>query len=124
MNARSHHLLYAMDRLLAMLLLMATLPLTALVAVVTLCLCRRSPFVAHLRVGKNGEPFRIWKFRTMWGAVVQVDELELKGKNDPRITSGWARLCRKYSLDELPQLAQVVLGKMSLVGPRPITRKE
>ena len=60
----------------------------------------------------------------MWGVATEADEPELKGKNDARITSSWARLCRKYSLDELPQLAQVVFGQMSLVGPRPITRKE
>jgi exopolysaccharide biosynthesis polyprenyl glycosylphosphotransferase len=80
------------------------------------------------RVGKDGETFKIYKFRTM---VVDAEEriAELREKNefdgvlfkmrrDPRITAIGARL-RKLSLDELPQLFNVLLGDMSLVGPRP-----
>jgi lipopolysaccharide/colanic/teichoic acid biosynthesis glycosyltransferase len=74
-------------------------------------------FFRQVRVGRFGEPFRIFKFRTMF-----LDS-EAKGRQitigeDPRIT--WSgRLLRKYKLDELPQLLNVVKGEMSLVGPRP-----
>ena len=75
-------------------------------------------FFRQERVGKNGKIFKIFKFRTM------VDNAEKKGisfatpKNDPRITRTGAIL-RRYKMDELPQLINVFLGEMSLVGPRP-----
>ena len=85
-------------------------------------------FYTQERVGKDGCHFRMFKFRSM---VTNADELleklkaqnEIKGamfkmKNDPRITKV-GRFIRKYSLDELPQLLNVVGGSMSIVGPRP-----
>ncbi|MFB9278549.1 sugar transferase [Cohnella cellulosilytica] len=80
------------------------------------------------RLGKDGKPFRIYKFRSMiGGAEKQMDRIrhlnEVEGamfkiKNDPRITRT-GRFLRKTSLDELPQLFNVLRGDMSLVGPRP-----
>jgi len=70
------------------------------------------------RVGLHNEPFRMYKFRTMY---VQTEEEERKGwthKDDPRITK-IGRFLRKTSLDEFPQLFNVLKGDMSLVGPRP-----
>jgi lipopolysaccharide/colanic/teichoic acid biosynthesis glycosyltransferase len=80
------------------------------------------------RIGKDGEPFTIVKFRTMvidaeeqLGSLVDLGGLEqpaFKIRDDPRVTRA-GRLLRRSSLDELPQLVNVLRGEMSLVGPRP-----
>ena len=86
-------------------------------------------FFHQIRVGKDGKEFRIWKFRSMFvDAEARLAEFEalnenvgggmFKMKQDPRVTSV-GRIIRRYSLDELPQLFNVVNGTMSLVGPRP-----
>jgi lipopolysaccharide/colanic/teichoic acid biosynthesis glycosyltransferase len=85
-------------------------------------------FYRQERVGKDGSPFPMFKFRTMQvGAETMLasllDQSEGQGplfklRSDPRITSVGAKL-RKYSIDELPQLVNVLRGEMSLVGPRP-----
>jgi len=76
-----------------------------------------SIFFKQTRVGKEGKHFKVLKFRTM---VVDAEKLGAKVTtgNDPRITPVGAFL-RKYKLDELPQLLNVLIGNMSLVGPRP-----
>jgi lipopolysaccharide/colanic/teichoic acid biosynthesis glycosyltransferase len=56
--------------------------------------------------------------------VSSGNELQLKESEDPRVTSRFAALCRKYSVDELPQLWHVVRGDMALIGPRPLTARE
>ena len=100
-------------------------------------LSRRSPFVAHLRVGRYGKPFWTVKLRSMW----KLDEQEPaaggwieyvvaepfeddKDGTDPRVANRFAAFCRRHSIDELPQLWHVACGEMSLVGPRPLTRSE
>lgn len=90
-------------------------------------------FYSQTRLGKDGREFQMWKFRSrVSGADKMVDELvpynEVAGamfkiKNDPRITR-IGRVLRKYSLDELPQLYNVLIGDMSLVGPRPPLPRE
>lgn len=91
----------------------------------------------HIRIGKNGKPFPCFKFRTMCNnAEKKLQELlandaearaewekDFKLKNDPRITKSGAFL-RRTSLDELPQLLNVLRGEMSLVGPRPVIEAE
>ena len=85
-------------------------------------------FYSQTRIGKNGKPFKMWKFRSMIvNADKMVEQLEeqneidgamFKIKDDPRVTK-IGHVIRKYSLDELPQLWNVLKGDMSLVGPRP-----
>ena len=85
-------------------------------------------FFRQVRVGRDGRRFKVWKFRTMVvDAETKRAELEhlsegpgllFKLKEDPRVTRS-GRILRRYSLDELPQLFNVIIGEMSLVGPRP-----
>jgi lipopolysaccharide/colanic/teichoic acid biosynthesis glycosyltransferase len=87
-------------------------------------------FYRQTRVGLKGNHFKVWKFRTMVQNASQLQQqLEarnevdggvlFKMKNDPRITR-IGKILRKYSLDELPQIFNVLRGEMSLVGPRPL----
>lgn len=76
-----------------------------------------SVFFRQERVGRYGKPFRIYKFRTMC-IDAEAKGMQITVGADPRITRSGA-LLRKYKLDELPQLLNVVTGEMSLVGPRP-----
>ena len=91
-------------------------------------------FYGHIRIGKNGRPFKMWKFRSMYmNADKMIDLLtpeqakqyytEFKIDNDPRITK-IGNFLRKTSLDELPQLFNVLCNDMSLVGPRPLIESE
>lgn len=92
-----------------------------------------SVFFYQTRIGKNEKPFRMYKFRSMVSNAEEklkelLDKNEIQGamfkmKNDPRITKV-GKFIRKTSLDELPQLVNVLKGEMSLVGPRPPLPRE
>jgi putative colanic acid biosynthesis UDP-glucose lipid carrier transferase len=75
----------------------------------------------QIRYGLGGKDFLIWKFRTMY-AVESSEEFKQAKQNDPRITKV-GKVLRKTSLDELPQLINVITGSMSIVGPRPHPEK-
>ena len=118
----------AVDVVASAMLLVLFAPLMALIAIAVKTASRGPALFSQLRVGKDGRLFRFYKFRTMVdGAhllherVLRFNECDgpaLKIANDPRM-HGLGPLLRQSSLDELPQLWNVLLGDMSLVGPRP-----
>ena len=126
------------DRSLSFLLIVTSFPLLISIAVAIVLDSRGPFFFTQNRTGKNGKAFRIYKFRSMFvdNAKRMADYLDndtrakeewgkfRKIKNhDPRVTRV-GRFIRRFSLDELPQLFNVFLGKMSLVGPRPYLFEE
>jgi exopolysaccharide biosynthesis polyprenyl glycosylphosphotransferase len=127
----------AMDLLLTSILIAAILPLLAILALLICIDSRGSAFYRQMRVGQDGVRFMALKFRTMHGdgekrlAEVLARDPELRAEYeefhklavDPRVTRV-GRFLRKYSLDELPQLWNVFVGDMSLVGPRPYLARE
>ena len=121
------------DRCAAAVALTALSPLLLAIAMAIRFHDKGPALFKQTRVGKDGEPFKIYKFRTMVvDAEARLAELRAKNesdgalfkiRNDPRVTAIGAWL-RKWSLDELPQFFNVMLGEMSLVGPRPALPNE
>jgi exopolysaccharide production protein ExoY len=111
-------------------------PLMALISVAIVVSSPGNPFFLHPRVGQGGRVFRCIKFRTMYpdaetrlfdDAELYVNyvagDFKLRSQNDPRLFR-FGRVLRRTSLDELPQVFNVILGHMSLVGPRPVVPVE
>lgn len=115
----------------------AVMPLALILALIIRMDSRGAAIYRQRRIGKNGQPFMLYKFRTM---VVNADEVlrdyleqdaaiaqewqkTQKLKNDPRLTR-IGQFLRKTSLDELPQILNILMGQMTLVGPRPIVESE
>ncbi|HVV48064.1 MAG TPA: sugar transferase [Polyangia bacterium] len=123
----------AADRLVAALLLLALAPLLALLALLVRLFMGSPVLYVQRRGGLYGRPFAMLKFRTMRvgaeqgrAALLARNEMDgpvFKLTNDPRVTR-LGRLLRRFSLDELPQLCNVLVGQMSLVGPRPLPVEE
>jgi exopolysaccharide biosynthesis polyprenyl glycosylphosphotransferase len=118
----------------ATLFLIFTFPIYLAIAIAIRLDSPGSVFYQQTRIGLHGKSFKVWKFRTMrTDADKMQKELEalnevkdgiiFKIKDDPRITR-IGKFLRRYSLDELPQLFNVVLGEMSLVGPRPLPTRD
>ena len=114
-------LIRLLDIVLSLLGLLFLLPIMVILAVWIKFDSQGSIFFRQIRVGKDGRDFRIYKFRTM---IVNAEKMGIItiGERDPRITNSGYFL-RKYKLDELPQLINVLKGEMSFVGPRPEVRK-
>lgn len=124
----------AFDFIVALIASVITIPVFLLIAIVIKVDSRGPVFFVHHRVGKNGKPLSLLKFRTM---VVGAEEMiknfnpeqekewqeNFKLENDPRITR-IGKFLRKTSLDELPQLYNILIGNLSFVGPRPVTKEE
>jgi lipopolysaccharide/colanic/teichoic acid biosynthesis glycosyltransferase len=112
-----------LDVVLAAALLVVAAPLLALAALAIRLESRGPVFYRQLRVGRDGQPFELWKLRTMvpgaesMGAGIYVLE------GDARITR-IGRMLRRFSLDELPNLVNVLRGEMAIVGPRPTVQEQ
>lgn len=106
------------DRWIAGLMLVASLPIIAMVWILVKITSRGPGFYSQRRTGKEGVPFRIHKIRTMtWNCESGTGAI-WAAKNDPRVTL-LGRFLRATHLDELPQLFNVVSGEMAMIGPRP-----
>lgn len=122
------------DELLSIIAIILLIPVFVVTAILIKIEDPHGPiFYSQIRIGRNGHPFKMYKFRSM---VINADkrlepllkhnEVEgamFKMKSDPRVTR-IGKVIRKYSIDELPQLLNVIKGDMALVGPRPPLRRE
>ncbi len=106
------------DRGLAILILAVLSPLLVVIAIAIKLDSSGPIFFRQPREGFNNKPFRVFKFRSMFDGVAQVDSIVQASRSDPRVTRV-GRILRATSADELPQLFNVLTGDMSLVGPRP-----
>ena len=124
----------AFDFIVALAAIVAISPLLLIISAIVYLGDPGPVIYGQLRIGKNGKAFKMWKFRSMYkNADKMIDQLtdeqrqqyitEFKIDNDPRITSV-GNFLRKTSLDELPQLFNVLCNDMSLVGPRPLIESE
>lgn len=123
----------AIDRMAALVLLLTLSPILAATAIAVRFTSPGPVLFRHTRLGRDGRPFAVLKFRTMYrtGGVATLVEgrlygdpaLPFKSRRDPRVTSA-GRFLRRFSIDELPQLWNVLTGEMSLVGPRPLVPSE
>lgn len=121
------------DIVISALMCILIVPIIVVVGVLIKIDSEGSIFYSQERVGENGKIFKIYKFRSMYkGAEEELDKLSVfnekvgntfKMKNDPRVTRV-GKVIRKLSVDELPQFFNVLLGDMSIVGPRPATVSE
>ena len=128
---------WLMDKVLASAVLVLLSPLFVILPILIKLTSRGPVFYRQERLGRNGRPFRVWKFRSMYAnaearlqKVLAEDAVaaeewacSFKLSHDPRITP-LGRFLRKTSLDELPQLFNVFRGDMALIGPRPIVEDE
>lgn len=134
-NRRFYHLVKRMiDVVLSLFGLVLISPFVVIIAILIKIDSKGPVFFKHHRIGKNGKPFYMYKFRTMKdGAEAMINDFtpeqleewseNFKLKDDPRITR-IGKFLRKTSLDELPQLINILRGDMSIVGPRPIIEVE
>ena len=128
---------WVLDKFLALVAFVAALPFFIVLPVLITLTSRGPVFYRQERLGRHGKPFRVWKFRSMYAdadarlkrlcaenpELAEEWERNYKLSNDPRVTP-FGRFLRRTSLDELPQLVNVLCGEMALIGPRPIVADE
>jgi lipopolysaccharide/colanic/teichoic acid biosynthesis glycosyltransferase len=113
----------ALDLVVATLVLAISAPLLAVAAVLIKLESRGPVFYRQRRVGLHGEPFELWKLRTMVPGAETIGAGIYVVEGDTRITRT-GRLLRRLSLDELPNLINVIRGEMAIVGPRPTVQEQ
>ena len=132
-----HYLKLILDLCLASVLLVVLFPLVGLIVIILKVFIEGDVFFIHTRLGVDGKTFKLYKFRTMkhGRADILSNYLQMhpeekeewninhKLKKDPRITC-FGKFLRDYSLDEIPQILNILKGDMSFIGPRPIVEKE
>ena len=136
-NSLNYFLKRTIDYLLSLVLFFLTIPLFIFITILIKITSKGPVIFSQERIGKGGKTFRCYKFRTMYedaeeklkqvletnpGAKAEW-ETKYKLTNDPRVTP-IGKFLRKTSLDELPQIFNVLKGEMSLIGPRPVTKEE
>ena len=128
---------WALDRILALVAFAFAIPFFVVIPLLIKLTSRGPVFYRQERLGRHGKPFRVWKFRSMYADAderlqrliaenpAMADEWANRFKllDDPRVTP-LGRFLRRTSLDELPQLFNVLCGEMALIGPRPIVEGE
>ncbi len=110
-----------MDVFISLIILVLSLPFFFIIYVLILINSHGPAIFRQQRLGKNGKPFKIFKFRTMYSGSPDLrnpDGSTYNAPDDPRLTK-LGRHLRKWSLDELPEFLNVLKGEMALVGPRP-----
>ena len=105
------------DIVISLVILICFLPIGLIVSILIVSTSSGGLFYRQIRIGRNGIPFRIFKFRSMRTDADKAGKLTV-GMRDPRITP-IGIFIRKYKLDEFPQFINVLIGEMSIVGPRP-----
>jgi lipopolysaccharide/colanic/teichoic acid biosynthesis glycosyltransferase len=113
----------ALDAALAALALVVTAPVLAIAAILIRLESRGPVVFRQRRVGLDGRPFDLWKLRTMVSGAEAMGAGLYVLEGDPRITRA-GRLLRRFSLDELPNLVNVLHGEMAMVGPRPTVQEQ
>jgi len=117
-NYANRFLKRAFDIVFSSIMILLLMPLSLLIALIIKLTSRGPVFFKTHRMGVTGAPFTIYKFRSMKYQPVAPDQFRSTTKNDERVT-WFGKFLRKYSLDELPQLLNVLTNDMSIVGPRP-----
>lgn len=106
------------DFMFALVLIIVLIPLFFILAILIIIDSGYPVFFTQIRIGKQGKAFKIYKFRTMTNDETHQDKGNIILMDDYRITR-LGKYLRKYSLDELPQLINILRGEMSIIGPRP-----
>ena len=110
------------DIVLSLMALIVLSPILIPVCILLLLTGEHSVFYFQERIGRGGKPFHVWKFATMLKNSINMGTGAITTRNDPRVLPV-GRFLRKTKLNELPQLINILIGDMSIIGPRPLLRQ-